>query len=192
MFHFLFARMRGREMAWDGDKHKRGKQLSISDILEKTMVVVYIKCWINCLNVFSYIRHKTLRGEFLKQILRNLSQAKYPQFTVNGLRKTYYFLVFYYLFICLFWSFLGLHLWHMEVPRLRVQLELWPPAYATATATRDTATQDPSHICDLHCSSWQHWILNPLREAKDQTHVLMDSSWVHYHWATMRTPGVSF
>ena len=46
--------------------------------------------------------------------------------------------------------FLGPHLWHMEVPRLEVQLELQLPAYATATATRD-----PSLICDLHDSSWQ-------------------------------------
>ena len=33
-----------------------------------------------------------------------------------------------------------------------------------------------SCICDLHHSSWQHWILNPLREAKDGTCNLMVSS----------------
>ena len=33
--------------------------------------------------------------------------------------------------------FLGLHLWHMEVPRLGVQLELQLPAYTTATAMPD-------------------------------------------------------
>ena len=42
----------------------------------------------------------------------------------------------------------------MEVPRLGVQSELQLPAYATATTMRDS-----SHICDLHHSSWQHWIL---------------------------------
>ena len=26
---------------------------------------------------------------------------------------------------------------------------------------------DPSSICDLHCSLQQHWILNPLSEARD-------------------------
>ena len=36
-----------------------------------------------------------------------------------------------------FLVFLGSRLWHMEVPRLGVQLELWPPAYTTATATPD-------------------------------------------------------
>ena len=36
------------------------------------------------------------------------------------------------------------------------------------------------HICDLHCNSWQHQILNPLRETRDQTHVLMDTSRICY------------
>ena len=40
---------------------------------------------------------------------------------------------------------MGLHLWHMDVPRLGVQWELQLPAYTTATAT-----QDLSGICDLH------------------------------------------
>ena len=61
----------------------------------------------------------------------------------------------------------------MEVPRLEVKLELQLPAYATAAAM-----PDPSY--NLHHSSWQHQILNPLREAMDQTHVLMDISQVHY------------
>ena len=56
----------------------------------------------------------------------------------------------------------------MEIPRLGVQLELQLPAYATATAT-----QDPSSICDLHHSSQQHWILNPLSKTRDGT----ETSW---------------
>ena len=67
--------------------------------------------------------------------------------------------------------FLSLHLEHMEVPILGVESELQLLAYTTATAT-----PDPSGICDLHLSSWQHWILNPLSRARDQTHVLMDTS----------------
>ena len=36
-----------------------------------------------------------------------------------------------------FCLFLGLHLQHMEVPRLGVKLELQLPAYATAIAMQD-------------------------------------------------------
>ena len=58
--------------------------------------------------------------------------------------------------------FLGLHPWHMEVPRLGVESELLLPAHATATATLDL-----SHVCNLHRSSWQCRILKPLSEARD-------------------------
>ena len=71
----------------------------------------------------------------------------------------------------------------MGVPRPEVEWELQPPAYTTATARRD-----PSRICDLHHSSWQHPILNPLSEARDRTRVLVDTSWVHYHRATIGMP----
>ena len=74
----------------------------------------------------------------------------------------------------------------MEVLRLGAELELQLPAYATAKAT-----WNPSHIWDLHHSSWQGWILNPLREVRDRTHNLMDASWVRFHYATTGTP-ISF
>ena len=63
----------------------------------------------------------------------------------------------------------------MEVPRLEVESDLQLPVYTTATAT-----WDPSHVYDLHHSSQQCWILNPLIEARDQIHILIDTSWVHY------------
>ena len=75
-----------------------------------------------------------------------------------------------------FFVFFRAALWHMEVPRQGVQSELPLPAYTTATATPDA-----SHICDLHHSSWHHRILNTLSEARDQTHILMDTSRVGYH-----------
>ena len=58
-------------------------------------------------------------------------------------------------FLCVLCVFLGPHLQHAEVPRLGVE-----SAYATVMATRD-----PSFVFDLHHSSQQRGILNPLSEA---------------------------
>ena len=68
--------------------------------------------------------------------------------------------------------FLGLHLRHMEVPRLGAESELQLPAA--------TAMQDLSYVCDLHHSLWLRWILNPLRRAGDRTCTLIDASWARY------------
>ena len=57
--------------------------------------------------------------------------------------------------------------------RLGVELELQLPAYDTATAV-----QHPSHIQGLRHSLWQCRILNPLIEARDRTHIIMDTSQV--------------
>ena len=51
------------------------------------------------------------------------------------------------LFYFILFVFLGVHLWHMGVPRLGVESELQMLAYATAAAT-----PDPSCVCKLHCS----------------------------------------
>ena len=67
-----------------------------------------------------------------------------------------------------------LHLWHKEIPRLGIELELELLAYTTVTATRN-----PSHICD-HPMTWKHQILKPITKARDRTRILMDTSWVHY------------
>ena len=65
---------------------------------------------------------------------------------------------FFFFFFC----FLGPLPRHMQVPRLGVELELQRPTYTTATAM-----QDPSPGFDLHHSSRQHPILNPLSKARD-------------------------
>ena len=70
----------------------------------------------------------------------------------------------------------------MEVPRLGVRLELQLLAYATAIAT-----QDPSCICDLHHSSQQRQILNPLSKARDQTCNLMVPSQICFRSSTRGT-----
>uniref|UniRef100_A0A8D1MNL8 F-actin cross-linking protein n=1 Tax=Sus scrofa TaxID=9823 RepID=A0A8D1MNL8_PIG len=67
---------------------------------------------------------------------------------------------------------------------------------------------DLSGICDLHCSLWQYQILNPLseptpqpqqhrilnslNEARDRTHILMDSSWTRFRCTTMLRSFSSF
>ena len=65
----------------------------------------------------------------------------------------------------------------MEVSRLGVKLELQLLAYTTGTEM-----QGPSCVCDLHHSLQQCPILNPLSETRDQTHNLMDISWVDTSW----------
>ena len=70
-----------------------------------------------------------------------------------------------------FFFFLWLRLQHMEVPRLGGGIRAAASAYTTATATLDL-----THICNLCCSLWQPWILNQLSKARDQTHILTETS----------------
>ena len=86
---------------------------------------------------------------------------------------------FFFFFFCLFRATPR----HMEVPKLGVELELQPPAYTTATAT-----PDPSYICDLHHSSQQHEILNPLSKARDWTSNLSVPSWICFRCTMTGTP----
>ena len=78
-----------------------------------------------------------------------------------------------------FFFFLEPYPWHMEVPRLGVQ----PPAYTTGTVM-----WDPSCVCDLHHSTGQRQILNPLSKARGWTCILKDASQIHSHWAMTGTP----
>ena len=75
-----------------------------------------------------------------------------------------------FFFFLIFW---GAHPQHMGVWRWGVKSELQLLAYTTATATRD-----PSRICDLHLSSPQCRILNPMSKARDRICVLMDVRFV--------------
>ena len=59
----------------------------------------------------------------------------------------------------------------MEVPRLG--------SLVGAIAASHSHTGSESHL-DLHHSLQQHWIFNPLSEATDQIHILMDASQIHY------------
>jgi len=65
--------------------------------------------------------------------------------------------------------------------------ELQPLAYTTASAT-----PDPSRILELHHSSPQRRILNPLSEARDRTRNLMVPGWICFRCATKGTPRKAF
>ena len=80
-------------------------------------------------------------------------------------------------------AFLGPHLRHMEVPRLRVELQLQLLAYTTATATWDL-----SCVYDIHHTSGQCWIPDPWSKARDRSCVFTDTSWICFCCTTMGTP----
>ena len=81
----------------------------------------------------------------------------------------------FFVFVLVFWFFfsffvfLGLHQWHMETPKLGVNLEMQLLAHATATAMPDLR-----RICELCYRLRQGQILNPLSEARDQTLILLE------------------
>ena len=108
-------------------------------------------------------------GKIVHKLIVSSYSMRVKEFS-HGEIKCFFFFFFF------FNDFSGLRIRYMEVSRLEVESEL--PLLACATAT---ATQDPSLACDLHHSSWQHRILNPLRGARFLTFILMDTSWVHYH-----------
>ena len=98
--------------------------------------------------------------------MKDMQNKKYE---VCDMRQNKYNICIFFVFL----PFLGPLLLHMEVPRLGVEVELQPPAY-----TRATATRDPRRVCNLHHSSWQRQILNPLSKARDRTCNLIVPSWI--------------
>ena len=104
----------------------------------------------------------------------------------GGLSYPRFFGVCLFVFVC--FVFLGLHLWHMEVPRLESESELQLPNYTTTTATLD-----PSHIFDLHCNLQQRPILKPTKWGQGSTlHPHRDNIGSFTCWATMGTPRACF
>ena len=55
-----------------------------------------------------------------------------------------------------------------ESSQARGQIRIAAAGWITAKVT-----QDLSHVCKLHHSSWQRWIPNPMSRAREQTCVLM-------------------
>ena len=133
-----------------------------------------------------------LTKEMLETFLQDSVLGLTPSFALTHSHKRSIYILspsnrsqiatFIYFFIFFIFCFLGLYPQHMEVPGLRIELEL-----QLLTYTPTTATSDPSRVCDLHHSSQQRWILNPLSQARDRTYNLMiPSQWIRFHWATDR------
>ena len=88
----------------------------------------------------------------------------------------YMFIDMYIFLVCWFFLiFFGGEVtsWHMEVPWLG-------------------SVPDLSCVWDLHHSSQQHWIVNPLSKARDRTCILMVTSQICFHSATMGIPVYCF
>ena len=81
---------------------------------------------------------------------------------------------------CLFFAFQGHMAYEISQPR--------GPIRATVPSLCHSHSKHLSHICDLHHSSWQCRILNPLCKARDQTHIPMDIRWTGFHCTTTGTP----
>ena len=84
----------------------------------------------------------------------------------------FYFEIFFFFFFLLFSAAPTAY----GSSQVRGQIGAAVPAYMTA---HSHATSKPN--CDLHHSSQQLRILDPLSEARDRTLILMDASWVCYH-----------
>ena len=119
--------------------------------------------------------HQQLNSK--KTMPRKRNMKLKPLKTKDEEKKNFFFLSFL--------PFLGPLPRPMEVPRLGVQSE--PPAFTTATAM-----PYPSCICNLHHSSRQRQMLNPLSKAGDRTRNLWLLVRFINHWATMRTPRKNF
>ena len=92
----------------------------------------------------------------------------------------------YFFVFCVFLVFLGLHLCHMEVPSLGVELEQDVLAHTTATQGQQgqfRATSSTYTTAHGNAGSSA-----PQSKVSIPTHILMDTSWVHYHSATTGTP----
>ena len=118
---------------------------------------------------FQQQKHQKLSVSYLG-IPNKCYSASLPK-NENKKYTNHYFKMLKHALIFFFFFFLRPHLQHVEVPGLEVESKLQLLAY-----TISTATWDPSHVCNLHHSSWQRWILNPLSKARDQICNLMDTS----------------
>ena len=80
----------------------------------------------------TYVTH-TRSSKLVALFFLMVVTAYNPHYALQG-GLSYFNVIIFFFFLFLF---LGPYLWHMEVPRLEVKLELQFTAYTTATATSD-------------------------------------------------------
>ena len=86
-----------------------------------------------------------------------------------------------------FSCFLGPHIWHMDVPRQGVKLELQLLAYSTATATPCLSHVWGTYITGHgNARSLTHWARPGIAPASS------DTTQLRYCWATIGTPRNAF
>ena len=119
--------------------------------------------------------------------------SAYTCFWITGLINPQYYIQNYFQFIsdfskkdvgtlvAFYLIYLFIYFWFFRaapVTYVSSQARGWNRAAAAGLRTTATAKPHLSLVCDLHHSSRQHWILNPLSEARNWTCVLMDTSQV--------------
>ena len=92
------------------------------------------------------------------------------------------FFIFYFIFFLFYFIFLHFRAALAAYGGSQAR-DLQMLAYTTATAM-----QDLSYICNLPHGSQQHRIIDPLSKTRDQTSILMDTSWIRFHCTIMGTP----
>ena len=121
-----------------------------------------------------------------KKVIWGIRMVKHKHMKVSNQRftsRSYWWPVFIMLSVFFFFFFFRAPVAYGSFQTRGIKSETQLQAYTTVIAARDQ-----SCICDLHHSSQQHQILNPQSDARDGTCILMDTSWIHFCWATMLTP----
>ena len=148
-------------------------------INEQTYEKVLWKVWCPVLPPFPYLKpHSRIRmNTNNKQITIISDQNSFWTWGEMRAENLKFLIIKYKLLLALFkinffFCSLGLHLCHMEVPRLVVKLELQLLAYTTAHGNVGSLT---------------HWA-----KPGNWTHTLMDTYWICFCCATMGTPKINF
>ena len=98
----------------------------------------------------------------------------------------FYFILFYFIFLVSFCPF-------RAEPAAYGSSQVKGLIGAVAAGLYHSNSNNRSELrLQPHHSSRQHQILNPLRESRDRTRIIMDSNLFHFHCTVKRTPPKRF